>query len=146
MFSRLALLVFFLDQLIKFFVNRHMYPGQSFPVIHNFFHLTYVQNHGAAFGLLSGWRATLLLVGFAAIVLIVYINNHVKKRDFLHFPLAIILGGSMGNIFDRLFRSYVIDYLDFRFWPVFNLADIAINIGFFLVLIQVIRSKGDDFK
>lgn len=146
MFVRLAFLIFFLDQLIKFFVHRYMYSGESVPVIRNFFHLTYVQNYGAAFGLLSGWRATLLLVGFAAIVLIIYINNHVKKRDFLHFPLAIILGGSLGNIFDRLFRSYVIDYIDFRFWPVFNLADIMINVGFFLALVQIIRSKGDDFK
>ncbi|OGC04271.1 signal peptidase II [candidate division WOR-1 bacterium RIFOXYA12_FULL_43_27] len=146
MFIRLALLVFFLDQLIKFFVHRFMYPGQSFPIFKNFLHLTYVQNHGAAFGILSGWRLTLLLVGFAALILIVYINNHVKKRDFLHIPLAIILGGSLGNIFDRLFRSYVVDYIDFRFWPVFNLADIMINVGFFLVLVQIIRSKGDDFK
>jgi len=56
-------------------------------------------------------------------------------------PLAFLLGGSLGNMVDRIFRSYVIDYIDFRIWPVFNFADIMINVGVFLLVIQLIFEK-----
>jgi len=118
-----------------------MYLHQSIPLISNMLHLTYVQNTGAAFGLLGGWRAFLLVIGFVVIIAILYINAHLTKKDHLHLPLAIILGGSIGNLLDRIFRSYVIDYIDFRVWPVFNLADIMINIGFLILIYQILFNK-----
>lgn len=141
MFTIIVFLIIVFDQLIKFFVHKYMYLNQSIPLITNILNLTYVQNTGAAFGLLGGWRAFLLVIGFVVIVAILYINAHLTKKDHLHLPLAIILGGSIGNLVDRIFRCYVIDYIDFRVWPVFNLADIMINLGFVLLIYQILFNK-----
>lgn len=141
MFTLVSFFIFAADQLIKFIVNKYMYANQSIPLLRNVFHITYVQNKGAAFGLFSGWRSILLLIGFAVVALILYFNAKLKKKDHLHLPLAFILGGSLGNLADRLFRHYVVDYLDFRVWPVFNLADIMINIGFAVIIYQMFFDK-----
>lgn len=141
MFYLVSLLVFILDQTLKILVHRFMYPNQSIPILKGILHLTYVQNKGAAFGVFSGWRGLLVLIGFIVIIVIIYINKRLKKGDFIQIPLAFILGGSLGNLIDRLFRSYVVDYLDFRFWPVFNLADIMINLGVFLVVLKILFER-----
>ena len=143
-FIVIASLIFILDHSIKILVDKTMVVNQSIPVLNNILSITYVQNRGAAFGLFWGSTLILIIVGFLAILGIIYFHEHIAKNSLLQFPLAFLLGGSLGNIVDRLFRSYVVDYIDFHFWPVFNLADIMINLGVFLIVLYIMFNKGDD--
>ena len=142
-----SLVVFVLDQIIKYFIARTMLPGQSIPLIKNILHLTYVQNRGAAFGLFYGQQAFLLIVNLIVMGIILYFHRSLRKQSLLQIPLGFILGGSLGNVFDRIFRHYVVDLIDIRVWPVFNLADSMINIGVFLIIIKLIffnSKEGED--
>lgn len=125
------------DQATKLLVVRFFAPGQSLPIIPSIFHLTYVQNTGAAFGLLKGQQWLFVACSLAVAGWII--------REFLrgaHLPLvietayALVLGGSAGNLIDRMRLHYVIDFLDFRIWPVFNVGDSAITIGVALVVLH----------
>jgi signal peptidase II len=133
--------VFLLDLLIKRFVISMLTPLHSFPIIKGMLHLTYVENTGVAFGLMKNQRPFLILVGIIVCALIIiFYKSSLKSEILLRFALALILGGSLGNLFDRVFYGHVIDYIDLRVFPVFNLADISINVGIALVLIdQFIR-------
>jgi signal peptidase II len=124
-----AFSVFILDQLTKFIVHRGLAPLQSLPLIKNILHLTYVQNRGAAFGFLYGQQVFLVSVALMVSALIYYYHLQLKPGNWLQVPLGFILGGSVSNVLDRIFRHYVVDFIDFRVWPVFNIADVMINIG-----------------
>lgn len=138
-----ALAVFVLDQGIKWLVIRYMELGQSIPLIENVFHLTYVQNPGAAFGMLPYRTAffivvTVLVVGGIAL----YYRKIPPGRRWLKAGLTLQVGGALGNLADRVRFGRVVDYLDFRVWPVFNLADIAIVTGVGLLILEMF--KGGD--
>ena len=141
----LSLIIVIADQATKFFLNNHFYPGQSIPLVKNIFHLTLVYNTGIAFGLFKEQTAIFILLSMTAIVLIlVSILNEGQshKLDKLYWlGLSLILGGAVGNLIDRLRFGYVIDFLDFRVWPVFNLADSCITIGVILILLRCIPSS-----
>jgi signal peptidase II len=141
----LSLLVVACDQAAKFFLNSQLQPGQSLPLVKNVFHLTLVYNTGIAFGLFKQQTAIFIILSIAAIVLIlVNIFSESKSRNLdrsYWLGLSLILGGAAGNLIDRLRFGYVIDFLDFRVWPVFNLADSCITIGVFLILLRCIPSS-----
>ena len=119
-----------LDQFTKATVMRTMVPGQSIPLIQNVFHLTYVLNPGAAFGILSNQRMFLLITGAALILATAYFYPLLKKSDgCLRLGATAILSGAVANLIDRAQTGYVVDFFDFRIWPVFNIADIAIVLG-----------------
>ena len=119
-----------LDQFTKAIVMRSMVPGQSIPLVQNIFHLTYVLNPGAAFGILSNQRMFLLITGAALILATAYFYPLLKKSDgCLRLGATAILGGAVANLIDRAQTGYVVDFFDFRIWPVFNVADIAIVLG-----------------
>ena len=130
----IALAVAVLDQLVKWIVQTHMELGQTIPLIKNIFHLTYILNPGAAFGLLphKDWF-------FLAIVVVLYIAFFVMRKRIpekpAYFPMAIgmLLGGALGNAIDRVRIGEVIDFFDFRIWPIFNVADIFICLGVGLI-------------
>ena len=131
-----ALLVLALDQVTKFLVHLTMSPNRSFGLI------TYVQNRGAAFGLFQGTQVFLVIAGLLVILLVYYFHLKFKSGDLLQIPLGMILGGSLGNLLDRVFRHYVVDFIDFRFWPVFNIADTCLNIGVgWLILILLFKKE-----
>ncbi len=139
MFYLIALLVFAFDLLIKLAVSTRLAPARSIPVIKGIFNLTYVRNTGVAFGLFPDQRLILVLIGIAVCAAVIYFYAKIKREDFLFKAyLAIILGGSLGNLFDRIFFGYVIDYFDLRVFPVFNFADIAINLGVFLIILDFV--------
>ena len=133
--------VLVIDQLIKYIVIRNMHLHQSIALIPDVLHLTYIQNQGAAFGIFYGQRVFLTSVGFLVIAIMIYYHYLIKVRDFTQFSLALILGGSFGNMFDRVLRSYVIDYVDIRVWPIFNFADVMINIGVALIILNALFEK-----
>lgn len=131
----LAIIIFLLDRISKALALKLLIPNQPFPVIKNFFYLTLVYNRGAAFGIFKGKIIFFILVTILAAVLI-YINlrKHKSKNNYSYnIALVLILAGGLGNLIDRIFYGHVIDFLDFRFWPVFNVADSAITVGAFIL-------------
>jgi len=137
-FYLIVLAIILLDQTFKALINSKMFPGQTIPVLKNFFHLTYVQNTGAAFGILAGKQWFLVLVVMLVILFIMYFHFRLSEFDPLQLPMAFILGGSLGNLIDRLRLFFVVDYLDLRVWPVFNFADVMINLGVLLIVVNVL--------
>jgi signal peptidase II len=138
-----ALLGLILDQLTKFGIKQTFELDQSLPLWKGVFHLTYVTNKGAAFSLFAGqggWLRWLsLLVSLGLIALVVFSPN-LSKIEQLGY--GFILAGALGNGIDRFFAGAVVDFLDFRLiqFPVFNIADVCINIGiFFLLLANFVR-------
>jgi len=135
MFYLSAVIVFILDQITKQVVAITMRPAQTIGLV------TYVQNRGAAFGIFYGKLWFLIPAGIILIILMIYYYFRSQKSYWMQIPLGLIIGGSLGNIFDRIFRRYVVDFIDFRIWPVFNLADTAINIGVFLIIMRLLFRK-----
>jgi signal peptidase II len=137
LFYIVTLLVFAFDSFIKHLVTSRLALGASTPIIKGIFHLTYVRNTGVAFGLFPDQRLFLVLIGLAVCSAVIYFYAKAKKEEVIFkFYLALILGGSLGNLYDRIFFGYVIDYLDIRVFPVFNFADVAINAGVLLVILD----------
>ena len=123
------------DQFFKMKVTNTMLVGESIPVVENFFHFTYVLNPGAAFGILPNQRVFFLLTGIALILATIYFYPRIKKNEkLLKFGVINLVSGSTANLIDRFQTGYVVDFIDFRFWPIFNVADIAIVLGMFIVI------------
>jgi signal peptidase II len=131
-----------LDQVSKYLISSLIIPGDSIPIIKNIFHITLVHNTGIAFGMFKNQVAIFILVSSIAIILILYNLFQHKRNGGLHKlelnALCLILGGAIGNLIDRVMFGYVIDFLDFRIWPVFNIADSAITIGIIILLVRCI--------
>ncbi|NLZ54251.1 MAG: signal peptidase II [Thermoanaerobacteraceae bacterium] len=130
MYFIISFLILALDLFTKYLVQKNMQPYQTIPVIDNIFHITYVQNTGAAFSILKGKTLFFTMVSSVVILAIVLILiKHPIKNKVFRIVIAMILGGAIGNLVDRLRFGYVVDFLDFRVWPVFNIADCAIVVG-----------------
>ena len=130
-----------LDQFLKAKVTSSMVLGESVPVIENFFHFTYILNPGAAFGILPNQRIFFLVAGGVLLVLAAYFYPKINKKDTLSkFGAIILVSGATANLIDRVQSGLVIDFLDFRGFPVFNIADVAIVLGMF-VMVYVILFK-----
>lgn len=117
-------------------------PFQNVWVINNVFGITYVRNYGAAFGILQS--QTLLLIALSLAVFFIIWANREKLKDYaqvFQVGLGLALGGALGNLVDRIRLGYVVDFLDFQLWPVFNLADIAIVVGVGLIIIGLCFEK-----
>jgi len=141
LFYFLALLIVLIDQYLKQLVAGSMTLGQSVPIVNEFLKLTYVRNTGAAFSLFVGFSPYLAVIGVLVVVLVIYFHYKLPAKSLaLQLGLAFLLGGSLGNLTDRLLHSYVIDYIDINIWPVFNFADIMINVGVFLIAFNFLRA------
>ena len=123
-----------LDQVSKWLVRTHFALHESHPVIRGFFSLTYVRNRGAAWGILSGWR--IILVALAAVMLFVLARYRTRifgTRAIGRVSFVLLVAGIIGNVIDRVWLGYVVDFLDFYIrtshFPAFNVADSCICIG-----------------
>ncbi len=148
----LSVLVVALDQLSKLWVDGSMNLYESIPVM-PFFHLTYVRNLGAAFSFLGdagGWQRWFFvaLSSVASIGITLWISRLSRHEYWLGAALALILGGAVGNLIDRVAYGYVIDFLDVFYqthhWPTFNLADSAITVGAVIMLLDSFRQQGEE--
>ena len=137
--------VLMLDQLSKLHIDRTFALYESVTVAENFFHITYLRNQGAAFGLLAGspWRVP-LLVGVALVAaggILWYMSRLAPRQKLLRAALALIFSGAVGNLIDRIRLGEVIDFIDVHWyrhhWPAFNIADSAITIGVGLMLLDL---------
>lgn len=140
----ISLAVFILDQASKYLIMANMTLGQSIPVITDIFHITYIRNPGAAFGLMAHRTSFFIAVSILVVLGIIFFYKKYggKVKGTLPVTLGLIAGGAMGNLADRVRFGEVIDFLDFRIWPVFNLADSAIVIGAGLLMIVFWKLEG----
>lgn len=150
-----SLVSFSLDLLTKMLVAHHLSYADRVPVIEGFFYLTHVQNPGAAFGMFTNADPVLrryffIGISLAAIGIIVSFFRQLAPGDRLSsLALGLILGGAVGNLWDRIVRDEVIDFLHFRLWggyswPDFNLADSCIVVGVAILILELLASEGED--
>lgn len=139
-----SLILFIIDQLTKLIVGFCIDLNTSFSVIKGFFNLSNVHNYGAAFSILYGNRLFLIIVSIFALIFVYYFmikNKELSKLDVAIYSLLI--GGILGNMFDRIVYGYVVDFFDFNIFgyafPVFNVADICIVCSVFLILCDCLR-------
>ncbi|MFH1857183.1 MAG: signal peptidase II [Candidatus Omnitrophota bacterium] len=138
LFLYIAAAIFFLDRISKTVLIKNLFPDESIAVIDKVFSITYVKNTGSAFGLFPNATGFFILISIIAIAVITVLLIRLKKEDFLiKLALALVMGGAAGNLFDRLMFGYVIDFLDFKIWPVFNLADSLITVGCGLLFFKI---------
>ena len=141
----IGILVFIIDQLVKHLVVSTMHLGQSLPVIKGIFHITYVLNPGAAFGMLEHQRWFFIVVALAAVLLGVFFYRKLQQESILmRSGAGLLLGGAVGNLADRIQSGLVVDFLDFRVWPVFNIADIAICAGAGILIYDIWQRRNED--
>ena len=134
----LSLVILMLDQVTKWLVQTKMVPMQSISLIRGLFSFTYATNYGAAFGILQS--RTLLLIAISMGVIIILWVNRRKMNQYprvMQVGLAVALGGALGNLIDRIRLGFVVDFLDFYIWPIFNVADMAIVIGVALIALGI---------
>jgi len=135
-----TILVFFSDWLSKFLVQRNLSPGESYPLLKGILSLTHCKNPGAFLGLISGQSALLISASFGIIILVAIIWLKVMRGQWQYeVSLGMILGGILGNLGDRIGDGIVIDFVDFHFWPVFNLADVFLCIGVGTIIFRLIK-------
>ncbi len=128
-----------LDQYVKRLVVTSMVPGQSIPIMQDFLHLTYVLNPGAAFGILPNQRLFFLIAGGILLIGAALFYPKMKKSDnVLKFGMTGLLSGAAANLIDRIQSGLVVDFVDFRVWPVFNIADVAIIAGMFAMIYAIL--------
>lgn len=136
----IAAIIVIIDQLTKFLVTTNMAEGVGIPIIEGVFHLTFILNPGAAFGILESSRW--FFVATAVLVLAVFFYYRralMREPKPVQLGVALFAGGALGNLIDRIRIGLVIDFFDFRVWPIFNVADIAICVGVGLILWSTIR-------
>ena len=142
-----ALAVVVLDQLTKLYVVAHFYVGESVPVIENIFHWSYILNPGAAFGMLEGSRWLFVLIALAVMTGIWYMRREIAEYGpWCTYGAALFGGGAVGNLIDRARQGLVIDFFDFRIWPVFNVADIAICVGVGCIIWSILLKEWQENK
>ena len=137
-------LIVIIDQITKIIIKESMYLGESIQLVGDFLRITYVENPGIAFGIRVGHPIIFTILSLlASIVIIIYMIYHRNGEKILKYGLAVILGGALGNLIDRLLVQRVVDFVDVGIgdlrWPVFNVADSAVVIGMFMLIYAMIK-------
>lgn len=132
-------LVVVLDQLTKFLIQSNMELGQSIGVFENFFHITYIHNYGAAFSIFENQRVLLVVLPLLIMggILIAFVKMGLSANKICATALGLVVAGGIGNLIDRVAYGYVVDFLDFRVFPIFNVADMAVCCGCGLLILYV---------
>ena len=138
----IAVLGFILDRVAKIFAKVVVEPAGSIVVIKNFFSFTYVENRGAAHGILQGgrWPLSIITIIVCTAIIIFLVKKYSKMPTLLRVSAGLILAGGIGNLVDRLFLGYVIDMMEITFieYPVFNPADNMLVIGTILLGLYIL--------
>lgn len=139
----IILLVIGCDQLTKWLIVSDMQLSETIPLIENVLHITYIRNTGAAFSFFAG-HTTALGVFTAILVAAGLVFIYVKRKTgqkLMMVAVSLIIGGGAGNLIDRAAYGYVVDFIDFRVFPVFNVADICVTVGCALLCISILKSE-----
>lgn len=142
-------LIVMIDLISKYYIQSIMTLGDSIMVIKNFFYITFVDNKGAAWGILSGRLELFFIITIVVIVVITYMLFTTERRKvLLRLALVVILAGSLGNFYDRIVFGYVRDFLNFYpfgyDFPVFNVADMSLSLGYVLLTWFIIRHPEEE--
>lgn len=151
MFLWIAIMVLavFLDQLTKYLTILFLKPVDTLPIIEDVLHLTYVENTGAAFGMMKDQRWLFMIVSTVAIIaLLIYLFKKKTQPKLENLAIAFIVGGGIGNMIDRVLLGYVVDMIDFRLinFAVFNVADSFVCVGAGLLMLYIILSGVKEYK
>lgn len=144
MYIFLALLILIADTITKIWATGRLKEIGTIPIIEDIFHLTYVENDGIAFGMFGGGRIFFIIISVLVLaILAVYVYKTKYRTIWLKLGSVCVASGAIGNIIDRIFRGFVVDFLDFRIinFPVFNIADIAVCVGAAMLAIHFIKSE-----
>jgi len=134
----ISFIVLILDQLSKYLVENNLYK-KSIDIIGNVFSLTYVENYGAAWGIFSDNNWIILILTPILVILIISYLYKFSKNKLEYIAGGLVIGGAIGNYIDRIVRGYVVDFFDFKIWPVFNIADIGIVVGCIVMVLLFIK-------
>lgn len=141
----IAIFILIIDQIVKISIDSFLRISELITVIPNFFYITKVYNDGAAWSIFGGSVAFLIIVAIVALIFLVSYQKIFQKNFRNIVAFALIYGGLLGNLVDRIVYGYVIDYIKLLFgnfsFPVFNLADMAIVSGFILLIYAVLRGE-----
>lgn len=139
MYIFIGTILVIIDQLIKYIVNNNMLLGQPYPLIEDFLNITYVRNTGIAFGLFKNNNLFMIIVISIILIILLYFYKKEKNKVFtLNIAVTLLVSGAVGNLIDRIYYGFIIDYIDFTFWPAFNIADSLIVIGSILLAVYLI--------
>lgn len=137
-----GIILIILDQITKFLVMDKLRLWQSVPIIDGILHFTYVKNTGIAFSLFPKMNIVIIILSTITVLLLFHIYRKTSPDNLLtKTSLIFIASGAIGNLIDRMQYSAVIDFIDFRIWPIFNLADAFIVIGVAAIIIDQLRRK-----
>lgn len=138
----ITMLIVVIDQISKELINIYLRLNESVKIINNFFYITNAHNEGAAWSILSGNTLILIIITFISIYLI-----YKYTKEYKGIFKYILYGGIIGNLIDRISYGYVRDFIDFRIfnynYPVFNISDICIFIGIFILVIKIVKDEKD---
>ena len=144
----LSIIIVVLDQVTKHLAVKYLKFSANYIILDNFFQFNYVENYGAAFGILKGKKTFFIIMTLIVLIGIIsfMIKNYYSINKLLRIGISMLLGGAIGNFIDRIRLGYVVDFISFKLigrydFPVFNIADIAIVIGTGLILILVLLDK-----
>ncbi|MBS5916127.1 MAG: signal peptidase II [Clostridiales bacterium] len=141
-FLGIIVLMLGLDQVSKWLVRDAMDLGQSIPIISSLMSLTYIENRGAAFGIMAGGRVLFIALTFLLLAFLLWYRHQNKHQSFLlEISTGLIIAGALGNLIDRIVKSSVTDFIDFHFFPIFNVADIAVTCGVFLMAVFIFKDE-----
>ncbi len=148
-FAAITLIIFVADQAAKLLIVNNLRLYESIPE-NGLLRLTHVTNTGSAFGLLRGHTEFLILVSIIGVLgVLFYYRTNGRESALLRYSLALLLGGALGNLADRLFRGAVVDFISVQVWsdyyfPTFNVADSALTIGLFALAFYVLRNRATE--
>lgn len=145
-----ACVLLIIDQLVKLLIRSKMSLMDELVIIPHFFSLFYIENTGAAFSLFSGATIVLVVLGICVLAFLhLYVLSGEVMNKWKKIGLGMVIGGIVGNLVDRILYGAVIDYLSFDFFgysfPIFNIADIGITIGFLILVIDIFRGDDNEF-
>ncbi len=150
-FLLFIIFLFAIDRASKIYFREKLLPGESLKVLGNWLRFTLVRNKGAAFGFFQNKVLLLVILSLAVLSFFLYTFMHLStESNLLKLSFSLIIGGAIGNLYDRISYGYVVDFIDvdipdiipkYPRWPVFNLADSFITIGVFLMIIYLIFTK-----
>lgn len=144
----ISIIIFLIDQISKSLISTYLKLNESVSVIQDFFYIRYVNNYGASWGILENNRTLLVILSIIAIIIILRYMYSFKKTKLNIYGFGFLLGGILGNLADRLLFGYVKDFFDFIIfnynYPVFNIADIFIVLGVFMLIISILCGSDTD--
>jgi signal peptidase II len=140
LYAVIGAMVVILDQVTKLLVQSKMHVGQSIKVLHPVLYFTYVKNPGAAFGIFPAGSFLFVIITFVVLAGVLWYLYRARPKDQrLLWGIVFCASGALGNVIDRLRIGKVVDFIDVRIWPIFNVADMAIVLGVILVLLYTLK-------